>query len=201
MGRAAGETRCIVDIAGAVVACDLRIGAQRAAAIDLTCCLMFRDDPCGGFALLYPPFDYANLVKGVGAFSTPAVSHAGNHEEANPVRGCCGTSAEFDRRFVEFDARARGNLLISPTVIDEQLAAMFRERCEMRIQVVDILVDSVRLGGVTVEVEGSPVPVRILVHDVAKLVQEKIGGSRTASKTCPGELCSRLKTREQNLAG
>ena len=77
---------------------------------------------------------------------------------------------------------------------------MFREGREMGIELVDILVDGVRLCGVALQVEGSPVPVGILIHDVAELIQEEIGGLRAAGEASPGELGARLKAREENLA-
>lgn len=57
-------------------------------------------------------------------------------------------------------------------MIDEQLTAVFRERCKMRIEVVDGFVNGVRLGRVALKIEGPSVPVGILVHDVAELVQK-----------------------------
>ena len=49
---------------------DLRIRAERAGSVHLTCCLMGSDDLRGGFALLDPMFDEADRIEGVGAFST-----------------------------------------------------------------------------------------------------------------------------------
>src|SRR6202050_4993023 len=94
VGRTAGEIRCLVDIACAIVASDLRIGAERSRAIDLACCFMRSDDSQGSLTLLDPSFHHADLVKSVGAFPAPAVSHPWNHEKANPVGACCGISAE-----------------------------------------------------------------------------------------------------------
>jgi len=70
----------------------------------------------------------------------------------------------------------------------------------MGIEVVDVLVNGVRLGRVALKIECSPVPVGILVHDVAELVQEKIGRARTAHETSPPELGARLKPREEDFA-
>ena len=129
-----------------------------------------------------------------------AVPHAGSHEEADPVRGLFGISAEIEHRFVEFDAGAGSYLLISPSMIDEQLTAVFREGREMGIEFVDILVDRVRLCSVALKIETSPVPVGILIHDIAELVEKEIGRVRAAGETGPGELGSRLQAREENLA-
>ena len=70
----------------------------------------------------------------------------------------------------------------------------------MGIEVVDVLVNGVRLGRVALKIECSPVPVGILVHDVAELVQEEIGRARTAGETSPPELGPRLKAREEDFA-
>jgi hypothetical protein len=70
LGQTAGEIRCVVNTAGAFVVRDLRIRAERAGSVHLTCCLMGSDDLRGGFALLDPMFDEADRVEGVGAFST-----------------------------------------------------------------------------------------------------------------------------------
>jgi len=61
-------------------------------------------------------------------------------------------------------------LLISPSVIDEQLPAVFRKGCEMGVEFVNILSDLVRLGRVAFQLKGSPVPIGILVHNIAELV-------------------------------
>ena len=54
MGQTAGEIRGVIDTATAVVASKLWIRANREGAIELTCRLMGRDDPCRSFALLDP---------------------------------------------------------------------------------------------------------------------------------------------------
>jgi hypothetical protein len=55
-------------------------------------------------------------------------------------------STEFERRIVKLNAGARCYLLISPPVVNQQSAAVLRKRRQVRIEFVDVLVDSVRLG-------------------------------------------------------
>ena len=72
-----------------------------------------------------------------------------------------GISARVQHRFVERNARAWGDLLIRPAVIEEQLSAMFGEGSKIRIQFVNVFVNGVRFEGVAFEIEASPVPVKI----------------------------------------
>ena len=109
---------------------------------------------------------------------------------------CAGSPLSCDRRFVELNAGAGSDLLIGPAVIDEQLAAVFREGREMGIEVVHVLVDVIRLCCVTLQVEGSPVPVGIVIDDVAELVQKKIGRLRAAGEASPAQFGAGLKARE-----
>jgi hypothetical protein len=85
-GQSAGKIRRLVDTACAVVASDLRVGAEWASAIDFACGAVGSDDARRGFSLLDPPFNEADFVERVGAFSANAMSHAGHHEETDPIR-------------------------------------------------------------------------------------------------------------------
>jgi hypothetical protein len=69
-----------------------------------------------------------------------------------------GICADGEDRFVEFNAGARRYLLVSPPVIDEQLTAVLGEGGKVGIEIVDVLIDCVRLGRVALKVEGPPVP-------------------------------------------
>ena len=86
-GQLTREIRGIVDTAAAVITSGPRVGAKRAGAIDLACRGMRSNDLIRCFPLFDPLFDEADFVEGVGAFSAGAVSHPGDHEEANPVGG------------------------------------------------------------------------------------------------------------------
>lgn len=198
MRRTAGEIRRLVATPTAVVASDFGIGAKGAGAINLAARMVSGDDPPGGVALLDPLFNDADRVEGVGSFAAPAMSHTGGHEEADPFRGLGGICAESEHRIVEIDAGSRGHLLISPAMIDKYLTAVLRERCEVRIKLVDVLVDSVRPCEVALKVESSPVPAGVLVHDVAELIQEDIGRTGAASKTGPAEFRPGLKAWEHD---
>jgi hypothetical protein len=74
MGRSAREVRRLVDTAGAVVASDLRVGAEWPCAIDFAFGAVCSDDGRRSFSLLDPPLNEADLVERVGTLS---ISHRG----------------------------------------------------------------------------------------------------------------------------
>jgi hypothetical protein len=85
MGQSAREVRRLVDTACAVVASDLRVGAEWPRAIDFALGAVCSDDARRSFSLLDPPLNEADLVERVGTLSTDAMSHAGYHEKTNPT--------------------------------------------------------------------------------------------------------------------
>lgn len=93
---------------------------------------------------------------------------------------------------------SRRHLLIRPTVIKEQFAPVFGKRRKVWIELVDVFVHSVRLRGITCKVETSPIPIGIVVDDVAELVPEKRRGLRPARQPRPCELRSRLEAWKVN---
>ncbi len=61
----------------------------------------------------------------------------------------------------------------------------------MGIEIVDVLIDCVRLGRVALKVEGPPVPFWILVHNIAELSRKRSAGlgppaRRAQSSSVPG---------------
>jgi hypothetical protein len=92
MGQSAREVRRLVDTACAVVARDLRVGAEGPRAIDLALGAVCSDDTGRSFSLLDPPLNEADLVERVGTLSTDAMSHAGYHSGQGECRGQCGQS-------------------------------------------------------------------------------------------------------------
>jgi len=95
---------------------------------------------------------------------------------------------------------SQGRLADPPSLVDKQLAAVFRKRGEMGIEFVNVLVGGVRLFGVALKIEGSPIPVGIVIDDVAELVEKKIGWLGAPGETGPPEFRSWLEAREQNFA-
>jgi hypothetical protein len=85
-GQSALEIRRFIDTACAVVASDLRVGAEWAGAIDFACGAVGSDHARRGLSLLNPPFNEADLVERIGTFSANTMSHAGHHEETDPIR-------------------------------------------------------------------------------------------------------------------
>ena len=69
VGQSAREVRCLVDTACAVVASDLRVGAEWPRAIDFALGAVCSDDARRSFSLLDPPLNEADLVERIGAFS------------------------------------------------------------------------------------------------------------------------------------
>jgi hypothetical protein len=59
----------IIETACAVVASNLRVGAEWTGAIGFVCGTVGSDDALRGFSLLNPPFNEADLVERIGAFS------------------------------------------------------------------------------------------------------------------------------------
>ena len=86
VGQSAREVRRLVDTARAVVASDLRVGAEWPRAIDFALGAVCCDHARRSFSLLDPPLNEANFVERVGTLSTDAMSHAGHHEKTNPIR-------------------------------------------------------------------------------------------------------------------
>jgi hypothetical protein len=66
MGQSAHEVRRLVDTACAVVASDLRVGAEWPRAIDFALGAVCSDDARRSFSLLDPPLNEADLVERVG---------------------------------------------------------------------------------------------------------------------------------------
>jgi hypothetical protein len=66
MGQSAREVRRLVDTSGAVVASDLRVGAEWPRAIDFALGAVCSDDARRSFSLLDPPLNEADLVERVG---------------------------------------------------------------------------------------------------------------------------------------
>src|ERR1700722_11131108 len=118
-GRAAGEVRCFVDAARAVVSSDLRVGAERAGTVNFARGAVGGDDARGRLPLLDPPLENADLVEGVGTFSTVAMSHAGHHEQTNPSLTGNGSCAVLEHRIIKFNSGAWRHLLIGPAVVDK----------------------------------------------------------------------------------
>ena len=100
--------------------------------------------------------DGSHLVELIGSRPALAVTHAGHHVELNRlVHGgfSCRTS---DLREV-VDAVRRGDLLIGPAVIHQQLAAAIEERLQIDDRRVDhAVVDAVRQFDVRRGIEAPP---------------------------------------------
>src|ERR1700691_1298305 len=57
-----------------------------------------------------------------------------------------------------------------------------------------------RLCGIAVEVEATPIPIGILIDNIAKLIEKELSRLRSASQTCPAQLGARFQALEQDVA-
>src|ERR1700680_1151117 len=80
MEQSAREVRRLVDTACAVVASDLRVGTERASAIDFALGAVCSDDARRSFSLLDPPLNEADLVERVGGQRPRTCRSAGSGE-------------------------------------------------------------------------------------------------------------------------
>src|SRR5205807_50275 len=96
-----------------------------------------------------------------------AVAHAGDHEEADGIKGFGLTSQGVHGSLVVINAGARSDSRIGPAVIHQQLSTASEERYQIRIDGVDgVVVDFVGERDIAIEVERAPIPTRIFEDDV-----------------------------------
>src|SRR5438552_407100 len=84
----------IVRTATSFVRGGLRVRAQRPRAINLSACLMRRQDLIGSLSLFHPLIEGRDAIELIRAITALAVIHSWNHEKPNRLR-CLRRSAEF----------------------------------------------------------------------------------------------------------
>src|SRR6185503_6166047 len=113
---------------------DLGIRKERAGASDFPARVaFFRDEFFGGLAFLDPADD--GLVKsgGRGAGAAEAVIDAGREEQARELRGLLLPTHLSLHSLVIIDAARGGNEFVRQSVVNDDLAAVVAEACQVRV--------------------------------------------------------------------
>src|SRR5215471_20048375 len=126
----ANEASSVIRVAGPLVNSHLRIWAQRACPVDLSCRLMGRNDLIRSFPALYPSCQGANAVEFVGARAALAVIHSGNHEQSNGVCRLRLASERIDHFLVVLNRIHGWDAGITPAMIHDQFSATIDERLQ-----------------------------------------------------------------------
>ena len=151
----------------------------------------------GRFRVFDPIFNGGHFVEGVGPFAAGTVRHAGSHEEARPA--VCGASAALCgdlKRLVKFDAGFGRDLLVGPTMVDDELAAVLREGGKIRFERDDAFCCFIGERRVAIDVKCPPIPTQIFEDDPAEIVEKKSGWLRAASKTPPAKFRAGFEARK-----
>src|ERR1017187_2987354 len=164
--RGAYETPRGIRAARALPRGHLRVRAQGTRPIYRPIRAVRSDHLLGSFALLDPLLQGAHRVEAVGPLAASAMSHAGHQEQAGEVGRFGGAAHRVGDTLVVADTVQRSDELVAPAVIQQELSTMPDELLEIRIGRIHAVLQLFGAGRIGVEIECSPVPVRILEDHV-----------------------------------
>src|SRR5215831_3372648 len=173
----ANEVRRLVRAPEARVDRDLGIGAQRPRAVDDVVGLVRREDARRWDASLDPLLEVGKRVESVGGIAaTPARRHEQPEELPRLLQSLPATISPAAKKrhdiLVILDAPGCGVSRAAPEMGEENLAAVFLEGAQVRIDGVEQLREvGVGIIEVAVEIERPVIPVWIVVHhELEKLI-------------------------------
>src|SRR5581483_10240366 len=185
----ADEVRSVVNRTRAGVGGDLRVGTQGTRAVNFAGSRMGGDHLFGGRALFHPLIEGGESIEGVGPIAAAAMAHTGHKKHADLLVDLEDAAHLLSDVLVIADGGFGRDQLIGPAVIQEKFSIVGQEWLDVGVPGIGQTI--VGLNGsvdVLVEVEGAPVPLRILEHDVLELIHAERIGLGTAQQNAPTQL-------------